>query len=94
MRHPATYCWPPFLAIGPIILGHLLGATRPEVLRRTHGYFEMAAVIGFLAAVVYVLRLRKHHADPRLRSPLHLNLGFILLVVAGGFLTWFAGRGG
>jgi predicted membrane channel-forming protein YqfA (hemolysin III family) len=90
LRHPATYCWPPILAVVPLIVGYILGATRPEVFRYTHGYFEIAIMIGFFAAIGYTFRLWKYRADRGLRVPLYLNMGFIILTLAGGFLTTFA----
>lgn len=89
LRHPATYCWPPFLAIAPQIIGGVLGATRPEVFRHNHGYFEIAIAVGFIAAIGYTFTLWKNRADRRYRVPIFLNMGFILLAVAGGLWSWF-----
>ena len=79
-RHPATFCWPPFLSIVPFIVGHFLGATQPEAFRHTHGYFEIAMVIGLIAAVGYTIRLWPYRTDKRFKAPFYTNLGFIILV--------------
>ena len=89
-RHPATYCWPPILAVVPLIVGHFLGATRPDIFRYTHGYFEIAIVVGFLAAIGYTIRLWKDRADRCLRVPLYLNMGLIILILASGLLIFLA----
>jgi hypothetical protein len=81
-RHPATFCWPPFLAIVPVIVGHSLGAFRPETFRHTHGYFEIAMMVGIFAAIGYTIRLRPHRADPRFKVPFLINLAFVILVAA------------
>lgn len=78
-RHPATFCWPPFLAIVPLVIGSLLGATQPETFRHTHGYFEIAMMIGLMAAVGYTVRLWPYRADRRFKVPIYVNLGFIFL---------------
>ena len=87
-RSAASYCWPPILAIVPVFLGQALGATSPETFRSTHGYYEIAAAVGLMAAFSYTLRLWPHRSDPRLRVPFHLNLAFILFPVIGGGLSF------
>jgi predicted membrane channel-forming protein YqfA (hemolysin III family) len=85
-RHPATYCWPLVLAFAPAAFGYMLGATGPDAFRKTHFYYEIAFFIALLAATGYSFRLWKHRRDPRLRLPLYLNLGFIMLAVTQGFV--------
>ena len=89
-RHPATFCWPPILVVVPLVVAHFLGATRPDVFRYTHVYFEIAIVVGFLAAIGYTFRLWKDRADRGLRVPLYLNIGLIILILAAGLLTFLA----
>ncbi len=39
-RHPVTFCWPPFLAIVPFIIGDFLGATQTEAFRHTSNVYQ------------------------------------------------------
>lgn len=90
MRHPATFCWPPFLAIVPVTVGYFLGSTQPETFRHTHGYFEIAMMIGLMAAVGYTVRLWPHRADRLFKVPIYVNLGFIILAACGMVVGLFS----
>lgn len=63
-----------------MILGHFLGAMQPETFRYTHGYFEIALLVGIMAAVGYTFRLWPYRTDRRFKVPLRVNLSFIILV--------------
>ena len=89
-RHPAIYCWPPILAIGPLVVGHILGATRADVFRYTHGYFEITIMVGFIAAIGYTFTLWKHRANRGFRVPIFLNMSFLIFAIAGGLLSFLA----
>ena len=62
-----------------MILGYILGAMQPETFRHTHGYFEVALLVGLLAAIGYTVRLWPYRTDRRLKVPLRINLCFIAL---------------
>ena len=87
-RPPFTYCWPPIVCLGPIGVGYAVGAMRPEVFVRTHGYYEIAAMIGFGAAAIYAFRLWPKRREPGFRVPLCVNLSLLLLVPVVGLLSW------
>jgi len=56
----------------------------------THGFFEIAMVAGYLAAVIYVSRLWSFRRDRRLRIPFYVNLGMVALPLMGilSVLAW------
>jgi hypothetical protein len=87
-RHPATYCWPAVLALGSLISGHLLAASRPEVFIQTHFFFEIAMTIGFFAAILFSFRLWNYRSDQGLRFPLYLNIVFVTLVGVGLLISF------
>lgn len=60
----------------------------PGVFVRTHGYFEIAAMIGFLGAIFYAIRLRRHRKRMEYAIPFYLNTWLVALAIAGGTFSF------
>ena len=86
--HPLKYYWPPLAASVPVSIGYLVGATSPETFRYTHGYFEIAAMLGFFGAIFYSFRLFPVRRERAFVIPFFLNVGLVLLVLGGGLISF------
>jgi hypothetical protein len=82
------YWWPPVVWIGSLGAGCVTASFSRKVFMSTHGYFEIAAVVALMAAIVYAIRLRPFRKDRRFRFPFFANLGLVILMVAAVLLPW------
>ena len=82
------YWWPPVVWIGSLGTGYVTASFSRKVFMYTHGYFEFAAVVALMAAIVYAIRLRPFRKDRRFRIPFFANLCLVILMVAAGLLPW------
>ncbi|MCW1921695.1 hypothetical protein OKA05_03965 [Luteolibacter arcticus] len=85
------YCWPPVIGISALVAGHITASSSPKAFMSTHGFFEIAIVIAFLASIIYVIRLRPFRRDRWLRIPFYANWGMLALTVVG-IISVFAGE--
>ena len=80
--------WPPVVWVGSLGGDYVTASVSRKVFMSTHGFFEIAAVVALMAAIIYAIRLRPFRKDRRFRIPFFANLCLVILMVAAGLLPW------
>jgi hypothetical protein len=82
------YWWPPVVWVVSLGAGYVTASVSRQLFMSTHGFFEIAAMVALMAAIIYAIRLRPFRKDRRLRIPFFANLGLVILMVAAVIMPW------